>query len=497
MDWKANTAYSGGQEAGSEGAFCVANLNDTDGDGAVDASDNVVSFSASGRNEVDLLKIEIANISPNELYDPSKTPLVISNNSDIDIAAYTSPVKNNLDKISFPYTVPEDAIFPFELYIEAKEHSNAMRDIKVVVSKLNQSIQLEATAVWVDLKNVYSSGSSPTAADLNLTSCTAFKVNGNIGSDGSLYGFGYFFDDDKDGSDVRMGARVLYEWQLVPSQAMNFLSIDGSRQKAVNKWDAYYKVDDQAKCDFIKDEGVDDEFPTQIEKPNDDSAPQGNACDDENHFVGNGLFYTYDSPSIWRNRENSQRIPTIYDAFVVSKINFNEWVRIGIGDFDFQSIDNDVAGSICSEKKKWSVSMYAKKNADLWLEIDNDEQSISHVRANDFTKDLITYENNRLEADYELGSYAVFIGRNPAAGKKNLLTTRISAVDCDVWEEDINYQVDIGVTDHPISFDKHDMDLTEQEVDIDYFINWKSFYSPIKTNALQMSHIPDSEFDQK
>ena len=61
------------------GAFTVANLNDTDGDGVIDNVDNDVTATARGRNEVDLMKIIFNKPEPKDLKGKLRIRIVSGN----------------------------------------------------------------------------------------------------------------------------------------------------------------------------------------------------------------------------------------------------------------------------------------------------------------------------------------------------------------------------------------------------------------------------------
>ena len=161
-DWVSNTSWSGGQlvmENGDEefikGAVTVANRNDTDGDGTIDYEDMNVVASQVGRNEIDLMKLEIHEPVP---YVGGDVKITIMQGAD-RIRLWSSPTKmdsltrNSNNEYFIDFSALSNSTV--ELYVEALTYSMSPSDIVIEASYKNETDKVSATAFWVESNNVW------------------------------------------------------------------------------------------------------------------------------------------------------------------------------------------------------------------------------------------------------------------------------------------------------------------------------------------------------
>jgi hypothetical protein len=142
------------------GAFTVANLNDTDGDGFVDNQDSHVDPQHSepsgvGRREVDLMKLVIHK--PNDP-NPGQNKVTLTIEGDAELWT-------NSDKISLAPTEYTVASMPttVTVWVEVTQPSFALRDITVQMSYRNEKYAVAATGIWVQFTNFRTQGNTPGA----------------------------------------------------------------------------------------------------------------------------------------------------------------------------------------------------------------------------------------------------------------------------------------------------------------------------------------------
>jgi len=161
-DWVSGTSWSGGQlvmENGDEefikGAVTVANRNDTDGDGTIDYEDMNVLASQVGRNEIDLMKLEIHEPVP---YVGGNVKITIMQGAD-RIRLWMSPTKmdsltrNSNNEYFIDFSVLSNSTV--ELYVEALTYSISSSDIVIEASYKNKTDVVSATAFWIEKNAVY------------------------------------------------------------------------------------------------------------------------------------------------------------------------------------------------------------------------------------------------------------------------------------------------------------------------------------------------------
>jgi len=201
-DWQgAGISYSGGQKLSTGdkqniGAVTVANLNDTDGDGTTDNMDNIVTAGSNGRNEIDLMKIEVRKKNSSAPLSGNVTVSVVSGN--VKFWANSTKV-TQVTLTGGSVTFPASQL-PKVYYVEAVGVSGYLRDIKIQASFNGNTDYVVATAVWLTNTNIWSSNAStPIPASASLPDCNWTGLVNSINnrwisaSTNQRYGFGPFY----------------------------------------------------------------------------------------------------------------------------------------------------------------------------------------------------------------------------------------------------------------------------------------------------------------
>ena len=167
----------------TQGAFTVANLNDTDGDGVIDNQDQTVMANGAGTtNEVDLMKLVISKPA-NAPAGSTMTLTVVSGS----IALWQFPSKVTALPWSGGYTIAVDTIPATGkiIWVEATAASSALR---AIVLKLTYSAApgvediVKATGIWATQTNFITSQAETntvtgsTGNELKVASAAGFST---------------------------------------------------------------------------------------------------------------------------------------------------------------------------------------------------------------------------------------------------------------------------------------------------------------------------------
>ncbi|MBK7807709.1 MAG: hypothetical protein IPJ51_15655 [Saprospiraceae bacterium] len=339
----------------SIGAVTVANLNDTDNDNIVDNIDNHVIASSSGRNEVDLMKLEIVLKGA---YVPTCPDLELKLQGNIKL--WKQNTKDEIQSSIIPITS-----LPLTIWVEAIQPSTSLRDIviqAIVAEDLKDEVK--ATAIWVDLNPVdvyYTSSSSPEPSTLGLDALGLLQtINNNhlvlplgmLSKNGDRYGFGTFAEGNmpsKPNIDLYFWGKILFRFKLIPTDAysLGIINLDIARRKNTKDY-VYYSTDfGPTILPTIPP------LPLQIEEANDD--PQtGGASDhlDEDRVPNSrGYIFSFDAP-LTPNGYN-MNLTSTSPPIIVRDLNFVEYVRVSFGE---DPSGNILAGSRCSINQSWSLN---------------------------------------------------------------------------------------------------------------------------------------------
>lgn len=353
----------------TKGAVTVANLNDTNGNKIPDASDQSVTASQVGRNEIDLMKLVIQQPIPNK---GGEVELKVNSGQ---IELWESSTKGNKIQTSSPNTYKfPTADLDKTVYIEAIDHSTSIRDIEIELIYRGKSDKVKATAIWCDLVNIYKvRGNNDFTThvpdglpnnpvpdiDFNTDSERGITniINNKKADDNSRYGFGPYADNSFSG-DCNFGGRILFEFQPYPTDIkLNDLGVffDVGRKRS----SAVFNYADGKTSSITSSGNI--PFEPQIEDCNDDYSPSeiGNPDEDRTLEPDSKNFYSYDGPATPYTIDCNPNY-----SYVVYESDFFEFVRIDIdqsGVNPFGGNTDNIIGSQCSVFVPWNINFTVKR----------------------------------------------------------------------------------------------------------------------------------------
>lgn len=307
------------------GAFTVANRNDTDGDGVIDNSDNNVTATAAGRNEVDLMALDITRPA-----GPATDKVSVR------IAGGRARLWQTATKGTLVPSTNGVAQFalsdlPKRIWLEATTTSAVLRDVAVELDYKGDKDTVKATGVWADLtatahdnRSAANLFADPIWQDTPTPPRDRIELSGGVGLRPI---------------DATNGARnvILMQYTVRPIGIENvpFVKFDVTRQIAVKN----YGVDGPIRP-------IDEKaFPATDEQPNDDDRGDVNAddVDESDTPTATGHFYSEDRPGI--NGPEAQYRDEIF------RLNALEFIRITFNGTSAEG--NVVGGSRGSDKFAW------------------------------------------------------------------------------------------------------------------------------------------------
>lgn len=425
-----------------------------------------------------------------------------------NIKVWTSPVKFPGTQVSLPMTTSADQL-PITLYIEALEPSESLREIVFEAEYGGKTDRVSATAVWVELEEVFNENSHQ--FDMQLLSefsCIETSVNFNYDEGNNSYfglaritNFTTITQGGQPQTVIQQKGRILFQWQLTPASANSLVRIDGTRQRHTNNWKLNLDLPSGPDCKFEHTETPfpfnDSPIPEDNELPNDDSSTD---CID--HVNSDGKFVTWDPPGVTVNQEfiDGGNFPQFW-GYGNDKTNFLEWVRLApvytnLKYFNPTGVSGgELIGSRASEKIPWSYGRYSAKDDEFMLELNDNPYALNHIRVvnqipHDHEYYPIDYTVSQMDHSYLLGTYhaAIF---NDLGDDKVIVLVRINPDangDCNVVVEDIDMdEIPVETTVYDLPFNKHEVEITETEGFDMLFLNWHTFYSTNKVHELNFN----------
>lgn len=365
----------------TKGAVTVANLNDTDGDNITDNIDNSVTATPQGRDEVDLMKLEIVS-KGKTLPDCPDIELVYQGS----IALW----KNKTKDIPQSNIIPISSL-PLTIWVEATQVSSSLRDI-LIQALVDGEIkdEVRATAIWVEISPqdiYYQSSALPDPSTLGLDAPGLLNtINNNhlvtplgmLSKNLDRYGFGTYAEGNMPSSpniDLYFGGKILFRWKLLPDDAYSLgnIKLDIARRK--NTIDKFYYMTQYNPTILTTNPPLSQ----QNEDVNDDDqASFGNDYLDEDKTPDSqGYFFSFDSPGTpngyFMGLPSSNLAP-----IVMRDLNFEEFVRVS---FKNPPVGNILAGTRCSIKQPWSLncSNYRSISNDSNEPYNEEKQSFSQA----------------------------------------------------------------------------------------------------------------------
>ena len=315
--------YNG--QAGSEvvedkeesiGAFTVANLNDTDGDGIMDKDDNSVKATANGRDEVDLMQLIIRKPEPD--FGENVKLKVISG----DVKLWEESTKETEILLTNGTVEFPTSTLPKTLWVEALAPSSSLRDIVLELEYRGCRDTVKGTGIWAVCTGIKHENSDSYADWPDIPT----NVKNFIDDSG---GFGLRYDSGGEYRNV-----ITFQFTVYPSGigAVNNVKFDITRQ-------IHYS--DVTKRDGLPDIISSEEWPSDIEMPNDDTwnGDESSAPSAKDHM------YCEDRPS----GGSKQRPESFLE--LNSQNDFKEFMRIRLD--GTIPLGETVQGSRCSDYTNW------------------------------------------------------------------------------------------------------------------------------------------------
>lgn len=344
------------------GALTVANLNDTDGDGTVDINDINITASPMGRDEVDLMRLDIESVGIMEHDCNQQLSLEVISGA---ITFWQSPTKNiQIQNLNF-----DVAELPLTIYIEATQASNAIRDIEIVL-QYDERIQdrVRATAIWAEITRTFRVRGNEDFVtpipdglpnnphpflDLNLNfpinSSIINLISGRTAMDNSRYGFGPHPLVVGEG-DCNFGGRILFEFIIMPNDiALNDFGINFDIGRKRNSVVLDYPINSSVPVPSAGNLP----WPVQTENCNDDFDPETENGDEDRIFeIDSRELYSYDAPSavnVYCNPiHNYKKFLTDFEEFV--RFAFNQG-----GNNPYGGNTDAIIGSRISDFIPWNI----------------------------------------------------------------------------------------------------------------------------------------------
>lgn len=309
------------------GAFTVANLNDTDGDGTVDKDDPIVKGTKKGRDEVDLMRLVLVPQKPD---GANKITVTVVKGK---VKFWNHSHKEKEIDVTLNAFTPGGG----HLWVEATDPSAELRDIEIKVEYKGVAKTVRATAVWATM----TAAAHDTKSADDLFKADDWKDMPSPPKDRVLL-FG--------GTGLRPPAKtgvrnlIAIQFTVYPKGVGKEVgvSFDLTRQAEAKSWD---KTGDKVS------KGLDDPplSSLAVEEANDDPHP---AIDESNIPDEKDRLYVEDPPGPPSEVAND-------DVFVM-RMNAREFVRVRFDGKDH--VGDGMSGSRCSSYYDWHVRHHLTKN---------------------------------------------------------------------------------------------------------------------------------------
>ena len=348
------------------GAFTVANLNDTDGDGSPDASDpdHNGKKTPKGRDEIDLMKCIINKPSPDE-------------GGEVKLET-TGQIK--LWKESFRLTEETRRSFntselPAQFWVEVLAVSGSVADLVLQVTYKEATDKVNATGVAVVLQGITNDPSVlALPGTLDEKKLRDLITKDLIATNGTILGMGPFLQGKRGNVqvDTAIGGRILFAWQIKPSGVdKHGVVFDITRQifsRSKRIPDGTQQLLKLTDTNPFSSKG-DEAFPDDRQPPQDNELPNDDKITaDEDNVPNQDMIYSFDSPGLSIDAS---------DAFAIRRLTFREWVRVQLEGKKFKNLGEFVQGSRVSEKVPWHLLPYLRRGATGRWEFDGMNPSAS------------------------------------------------------------------------------------------------------------------------
>jgi len=341
----------------TRGAFTVANLNDTDGDGVQDSADPQVDPMGSGKGvpEWDLMELRIDKPT----VDRGGAVVLDVNPAHYRIRLWESATKGTEVPIDLygEVHIPTSQL-PKTVYVEALEGSTALRDMQITAAyeEIPGTIVTDTvamTGIWATVGPV--EHDTKTVTEL-LAQGTPWHDMPTPPRD-QLYALGGFGGSGLRPVTVVYGVRNLILMRVAVQPASDQYAAYDVFFDVTQRSDGHHWVLDSQNVILKHEQKA---FPISNETPNDD--PADNSATDEPD--SGGAMYFIDAPG-WPNE------PAADERWYVMRASFETFVRVGIGVGADPS--GDVwSGSRASEKYEWHVRHRCENQGGQWVRTTGD-----------------------------------------------------------------------------------------------------------------------------
>ncbi|HRX78750.1 MAG TPA: hypothetical protein P5307_06785 [Pirellulaceae bacterium] len=372
-----------------EGAFTVANLNDTDNDGHADYTyddheANAGHAAANGRPEIDLIEVVLKKPS---IYNPGGTvnfEVTYGNGTSDSAKIWKDKFREDEADVSVSFSFGESES-QRTYWVELISPSAEIGDYHFSYSyEGGFTDYASATAVWASITAVAHdrdpSKSFRESADAILNDPAWAEVNGGAKVDlekGIPPGLS---TAAAPGYGIHNG--IYQRWTVTPpriNQYQNIVKVDLARRIESAYWSIW---DDDMVVSFIKTA-----FDAAGESANDDTTPD----DESNELTASDHFFVVDIPG-----HPTADPPSDGLQYWIWKYNFQEFVRIGIGT---RPSGINPAGSRASDYFDWHARHYLKEFSSFYWRVPV----------------TVNLTRNYVENDYnDVGSGHISIGDEPA-----------------------------------------------------------------------------------
>jgi hypothetical protein len=320
------------------GAYTVANLNDSDGNGIADKEH------ASVVGEEDLTELLIRAPDPDV---GGKVKLAVSSG----LKLWKNATKSTGEETETEFNTSD---LPKTLWVEVVVKSDTLRDKGVTLEYRGATDEVKLTGVWATKTGfgnqltdlLWDTAGEPLRTTFNLDYGGKFGMQ--YTSDWVMYGMGMEFTVSPPG----IGGESKVKFDVTRQRETTAWSINNGVVVQYSNLTKYWP----GRTVFTSD------GPTgaQVDKSNDDIG-----ITDEDSTPNDNRVYSIDAPSL----QNTG----LCDQFIM-RFNFLEFVRVGFGSVAPSGETDE--GSRCSPKVPWRVRMWLQDNGDNYIPFPGKENSV-------------------------------------------------------------------------------------------------------------------------
>jgi len=321
------------------GAFTVANLNDTNSNGAPDNSENNGNGVAG---EKDLMKLVIHPPTPNR-----------GGEVELTVTGSAAIWKDSEKKTAEKRRTFKAAQLPLTCWVEVTARSEEIGAVRIIATYNDASDTVVATGVWGETQATLHDQNQAIWPDIGAETLRMVTLRGGKA--------GLAAPDVKYLKNV-----ILFKFVIFPkgigSGDTSFIKFDNARQMQLLKWRI------KASGKKVEDENI--PFPPGDELVNDDKSQAG----ETNVPDANGQLFAHDAPGLRSWRASPAEDQLFY------RYNFLEFTRVRFDDVQPQGGEKDdpkVDGSRCTPKVKWTLAHSLRKVEKRWTRTTGDETESS------------------------------------------------------------------------------------------------------------------------